>query len=51
MSIQFTTSDIQAAYKKLNAIGPIMEDFHGPGSGMKGFQINDPDGNILSIVQ
>jgi len=51
MSIQFTTSDIQSAYKKLNATGPIMDDFHGPGSGMKGFQINDPDGNILSIVQ
>lgn len=56
MSIQFTTSDIQAAYKQMNAkgikpTGPIMDDFHGSGSGVKGFQINDPDGNILSIVQ
>jgi predicted enzyme related to lactoylglutathione lyase len=56
MVIQFSTSDIQASYKQLNTIdakptGPIMDDFHGPGSGVKGFQINDPDGNTLFIVQ
>ena len=51
MSIQFSTSDINAAYKATKATGTIMNDFHGPGSGVKGFQINDPDGNILSIVQ
>jgi predicted enzyme related to lactoylglutathione lyase len=51
MSIQFSTSDINAAYKTTKATGKIMDDFHGPGSGVKGFQVNDPDGNILSIVQ
>ncbi len=51
MSIQFSTSDIQGAYKQLEATSPVMDDFHGPGSGVKGFQINDPDGNILSLVQ
>ena len=51
LSIQFSTSDIQGAYKQLGATGPIMDDFHGPGSGVRGFQINDPDGNILSFVQ
>ncbi len=50
MSIQFSTSDIQGAYKKLKATGPVMEDFHGPGSGVSGFQVNDPDGNTLSFV-
>jgi predicted enzyme related to lactoylglutathione lyase len=56
MVIQFSTSDIQAAYKQLNAkdakaTGPIIDDFHGPGSGVKGFEIDDPDGNHLFIVQ
>ena len=56
MVIQFSTSDIQAAHKQLNskdstATGPIMDDFHGPGSGVKGFQIDDPDGNRLFVVQ
>jgi predicted enzyme related to lactoylglutathione lyase len=56
MVIQFSTSDIQAAYKQMNtkdtkATGPILDDFHCPGSGVKGFQIDDPDGNHLFIVQ
>jgi hypothetical protein len=56
MMIQISTSDIQAAYDQLNTkdpkpTGPVMNDYHGPGSGVKGFQIKDPDGNILSIVQ
>ena len=56
MVIQFTTSDIQTAWEQLNkidakAVGPIIDDFHGTGSGVRGFQIYDPDGNNLFIVQ
>ena len=56
MNIQLSTSDIQESFKQLNAKGikpttKIMEDYHGPGSGVKGFQVVDPDGDILSILQ
>ncbi len=56
MQIQFVTSDIQASYKQMNAkgakpTGPIGDDLYGPGSGVKWFQVNDPDGDLLTVVQ
>jgi catechol 2,3-dioxygenase-like lactoylglutathione lyase family enzyme len=56
MQMQFSTSDIQAAHKRLNtksakATTPIGDDLYGPGSGVKWFQLNDPDGDLLTVVQ
>lgn len=51
----FSTSDIAAAHKELDQKGltPSMvnDDLYGPGSGVKFFQLNDPDGNQLTFAQ
>lgn len=51
----FSTSDIVAAHKELEAKGvkvsEIGDDLHGPGSGSKWFNFNDPDGNLVHIEQ
>ena len=51
----FSTSDLTAAHKDLNDKGAqttdIMDDLYGPGSGVKFFQVTDPDGNQVTFAQ
>lgn len=55
ISFYFATADITAAHQALNekgvAVGEIMDDLYGPGSGVKFFQLTDPDGNQLTFAQ
>ncbi len=55
MTLYFATSDIDAAHKELELkgvkVGEIKDDLHGPGSGVKFFQLNDPDGSLIHIEQ
>lgn len=55
MSFYFSTPDIAAAHKALNEKGvnpgEIQDDLYGPGSGVKFFQLRDPDGNQLTFAQ
>ena len=54
-SFYFSTSDIAAAHKELIEKGvktkEIQDDLYGPGSGVKFFQVNDPDGNQVTFAQ
>lgn len=55
MTFYFSTPDIAAAHKELNEKGvksdEIMDDLYGPGSGVKFFSVDDPDGNTVIIAQ
>ena len=56
MKLYLSTPDIEFSYKELKAKGvklngQISDDLYGPGSGVKWFEINDPDGNRWLIVQ
>jgi catechol 2,3-dioxygenase-like lactoylglutathione lyase family enzyme len=55
MSFYFSTSDIAAAHKTLNEKGvktsEVMDNLYGPGSGVKFFQLQDPDGNQVTFAQ
>ena len=55
LSFYFSTSDIAAAHKELNEKGvkpsEIKDDLYGPGSGVKFFQLKDPDGNQVTFAQ
>jgi catechol 2,3-dioxygenase-like lactoylglutathione lyase family enzyme len=50
-----STPDIAAAHKALNEKGvnpsEIRDNLYGPGSGVKFFQLIDPDGNSVTIAQ
>lgn len=54
MALYFETSDIAAARKELEGKGvkmnEIKDDLFGPGSGVKWFNFEDPDGNTVHIV-
>ena len=55
LSLYFTTSDLAAAHKELSAKGAavndIKDDLYGPGSGVKWFNLEDPDGNQVFLAQ
>ena len=55
VTLYFTSSDVAAAHKDLGAKGvhvaEVKDDLYGPGSGVKWFSIQDPDGNQVIIVQ
>jgi catechol 2,3-dioxygenase-like lactoylglutathione lyase family enzyme len=55
MKLYFATSDIAASHKELSAKGAIVnevkDDLYGPGSGVKWFNVEDPDGNQVLLVQ
>jgi predicted enzyme related to lactoylglutathione lyase len=53
VSVYFNTSDVPAAHKKLMEKGvkvsDIQDDLFGPGSGVKFFQLEDPDGTQITL--
>lgn len=55
MSFYFSTSDIATAHKELNEKGvkpsEVRDNLYGPGSGVKFFQLQDPDGNQVTFAQ
>ena len=55
MKIYFATSDVAATHKALNEKGAklneVQDDLFGPGSGVKWFNLEDPDGNQVLLVQ
>ncbi len=55
MKLYFTTSDVAEAHQELSAKGAkvheVTNDLFGPGSGVKWFSVEDPDGNQVLLVQ
>ena len=55
MSLYFANSDLAAAHKEISAkgvkVGEVKTDLYGPGSGVKWFNIEDPEGNQVFLVQ
>ena len=55
LGFYLSTSDIAAAHKELNEKGvkpgEVRDDLYGPGSGVKFFQLTDPDGNQVTFAQ
>lgn len=55
MSVYFETSDIAAAHKELGdkgaKVSEVADDLFGPGSGVRWFNVEDPDGNRVFLVQ
>jgi len=55
MKLYFATSDLAAMHKELSLKGAkvngVEDDLFGPGSGVKWFNLEDPDGNQVLLVQ
>jgi len=55
MRLYLSTSNIEAAHHELKAKGvkvnEIKDDLYGPGSGVKWFDLRDPDGNLWQVAQ
>ena len=55
MKLYFATSDVAAVHKELSVKGAkvngVKDDLFGPGSGVKWFNLEDPDGNQVHLVQ
>ena len=55
LGFYLSTSDLAAAHQELNEKGlktsAIMDNLYGPGSGVKFFQVQDPDGNQVTFAQ
>jgi catechol 2,3-dioxygenase-like lactoylglutathione lyase family enzyme len=55
MTMYFSTSDVSAAHKQLSGKGvnvnEVKDDLYGPGSGVKWFNLQDPDGNTVYLAQ
>ncbi len=55
MMLYLLAPDIEAAHNDLDAKGlkptPIAGDLYGPGSGVKWFSVNDPEGNTWMVAQ
>jgi len=53
--VYFATSDVITSHKELSAKGAkvndVKDDLYGPGSGVKWFNLEDPDGNQVLLVQ
>jgi len=55
LGFYLSTSDVTAAHKELKEkgvkISGVQDDLYGPGSGVKFFQLQDPDGNQVTFAQ
>ena len=51
MKLYFAASDVAGAHKEFGAKGEVRDDLFGPGSGVKWFSLEDPDGNQVLLVQ
>ena len=55
MKLYLATSDVVAGHKELSAKGAtvndVKDDLFGPGSGVKWFNLEDPDRNQVFLVQ
>lgn len=55
MNLYLATSNVVTSHSELNSKGvsvnKIKDDLFGPGSGVKWFDLQDPDGNQIKIVQ
>lgn len=55
LGFYLSTTDLAGAHSALNEKGAnpskIMDDLYGPGSGVKFFQVQDPDGNQVTVAQ
>jgi catechol 2,3-dioxygenase-like lactoylglutathione lyase family enzyme len=55
MRLYLATLNIEAAYNDLKAkdvkVNEVKDDLYGPGSGVKWFDLRDPDGNLWQVVQ
>jgi len=55
MRLYLSTSDIAAAHDELKAKGvkvnDVQDDLYGPGSGVKWFDLRDPDRNVWTVAQ
>ena len=55
MTMYFATSDVVAAHKELSGknvkVNEVKDDLYGPGSGVKWFNLEDPDGNTVFLAQ
>jgi catechol 2,3-dioxygenase-like lactoylglutathione lyase family enzyme len=55
LALYLETADVEAAHKELKGKGAevnnITDDLFGPGSGVKWFNVKDPDGNMVFLVQ
>jgi catechol 2,3-dioxygenase-like lactoylglutathione lyase family enzyme len=54
LSIYFETADVEAAHKEISQNlkpGDVTDNLFGPGSGVKWFNVKDPDGNAIFFAQ
>jgi len=55
MRLYLSTSDIEAMHNELKAKGvkvnDVKDDLYGPESGVKWFDLRDPDGNLWQVAQ
>lgn len=55
MALYFATADVVAAHKELSdkdvKVNEVKDDLYGPGSGVKFFNLKDPEGNLVHLVQ
>lgn len=55
LTLYLATSDIAAAHKELGdkgiKVNEVKDDLYGPGSGVKWFNFEDPDGNLIHVAQ
>jgi len=55
MKVYFATADVAGAHQELSVNGAkvneVKNDLFGPGSGVKWFSVEDPDGNQVLLVQ
>lgn len=55
MRLYLSTSDIEAMHDALKAKGvkvnDVKDDLYGPGSGVKWFDLRDPEGNLWQVAQ
>jgi catechol 2,3-dioxygenase-like lactoylglutathione lyase family enzyme len=55
LNLYFATSNVAVSHKELSSKGvkanEVKNDLFGPGSGVKWFDLKDPDGNEVKLVQ